>query len=93
MRFTQDEEQNNNSASSPTLGSSQRILIAWVLAVYLGAALALHGANIASTNNRVFGLHQLVTDEIQAVALALGVPGLLALISRRSKQDEDGSDR
>ena len=48
-----------------------------VLVIYIAAALALHVSNVLSTRNRVFDPHQLISDEITAITLALAVWAIL----------------
>jgi hypothetical protein len=70
-----------NESAPPEVSSTLKIekatatrrIIASTVGAYLCAALALRLSNITSTHDRVFDLHQLITDQIAAIALALTV--------------------
>ncbi|MEU8164995.1 hypothetical protein AB0B97_00650 [Micromonospora sp. NPDC049004] len=83
-------EVGRSSRRRPALKPEQQLAIRLVIAIYLGTALALHLANVGSTENRVFDLHQLITDQVQAVALALGALGPIVWLQElRKSQDDD----
>src|SRR5260370_391865 len=68
---TANETMTSDSSVSPARHHNAALIAAF--AVYIIAALALHISNIASTHDRVFDPHRLITDQFIAMALAIAL--------------------
>jgi hypothetical protein len=62
-----------SQGENPARPGLDKVAVAWALAVYIAAAIALHTSNFLTTHDPKFDPHQFITDEFGAIVLAPAV--------------------